>query len=450
MVRKLLSLGLVILSFQLSAQNALDFDGSNDYVQTTYSGVTGSADRTFEAWVYIASTPSGNTAILDYGTNAVGSRNTFYVNANLQLGFISGGTNANISSSTNAVPTARWAHVAFVLKSSTGYLYVDGKQVGTGNLSTVNTPTGNTNLRIGERVSGGTIPFNGIIDEVCIWNVAKDSTSIKADMNTEFCGSVTNLEAYYKFNHGTAGGNNSTITTLNDYSGSSNHGTLNNFALSGSTSNWVVGKTLNVPSPVYDTIQGVTCNNSSYKFGTQSLDTAGTYVETFTTHTGCDSVVTLLLTVDSVDGSAKLVGYNMVANTANATYQWYTCSPWFKVNGETNQTFSPTDQAFYAVVVTNNGCKDTSACLSTKYVGIEEHATPSFKLFPNPSHGKVTVTTLNGVGCKYQVLSTNGQILAQGTLSHPENDIEFDGTSGLYVLRVYNSTFSKTLKLLRL
>ena len=125
---------LSILNYAQTNQNALDFDGSNDYVQTTFGGVAGTANRTFEAWVYITSAPSGNSCILDYGANAVGSRNTFFVNTNRAIGYISGGTNANITSSTNAVPLNTWTHVAFVLDNGTGYLYVNGQQKGTGNL----------------------------------------------------------------------------------------------------------------------------------------------------------------------------------------------------------------------------------------------------------------------------------------------------------------------------
>jgi hypothetical protein len=52
----------------------------------------------------------------------------------------------------------------------------------------------------------------------------------------------TGLQALYGFNQGLAGDNNSTITTLTDASGNGNNGTLNNFALSGLTSNWINGK----------------------------------------------------------------------------------------------------------------------------------------------------------------------------------------------------------------
>ena len=54
--------------------------GADDVLQTTFPGVLGSADRTFEAWVYVnPSGPASNLNIMDYGTNAAGSRNSFSV-----------------------------------------------------------------------------------------------------------------------------------------------------------------------------------------------------------------------------------------------------------------------------------------------------------------------------------------------------------------------------------
>ena len=141
MKKILFSYALLALSPFLIAQNALNFDGTNDVVQTAYSGVLGAANRTFEARVFVSpSAPASNLAILDYGLNLAGQRNTFVVAGNRGLQFISGGTNANISSPANTVPVNQWVHVAFVLNNGTGYLYVNGNQVGTGSLTSVNTP----------------------------------------------------------------------------------------------------------------------------------------------------------------------------------------------------------------------------------------------------------------------------------------------------------------------
>jgi len=238
-----------------NAQNSLNFDGANDNIQTNYSGVLGSADRTFEAWIYVdVGAPSSNLCIVDYGLNQAGSRNTFSVSGTRQLIFISGGTNANISSSANVITDGVWTHVAFVLDSGTGYLYVNSVQVGSGSLSSVNTPA-NQAVIIGQRVNGGSIPFDGSIDELRIWDVAKSQTELAASMNDEICAPDPNLQLYLKFNQGIASGNNSSILTATDDSGNAYQCNLNSFLLSGSSSNWVTGATLTacgacvVPSP---------------------------------------------------------------------------------------------------------------------------------------------------------------------------------------------------------
>ena len=224
--------------------NAIHFDGNDDVVSTAYNGVLGTANRTFEAWVYVdADAPTSNLCILDYGTNAVGSRNTFMVNGSRALNFTSGGTNANISSSANDVPVGAWTHVAFVLNAGTGYLYVNGVEVGSGSLTSVNTPSSET-VTIGQRVMGGSIPFDGIIDEVRIWSVARTQAEIQGFMNSELCDTSGDLMMYHKFNHGVADGDNASVTTALDSSVNGYDGTLSGFNLNGTTSNWVLGTTL--------------------------------------------------------------------------------------------------------------------------------------------------------------------------------------------------------------
>lgn len=292
-MKNLLTILVIFIGvLHLNAQNrALSFDGVNDFVQTTYQGVTGTANRTFEAWINVSNTAPNNTlCILDYGLNAVGSRNTFNVNANRGIGYISGGTNTNIGTGASLITAGQWTHVAFVLNNGTGYLYVNGIQAGTGNLSGVNTPTTGANLRIGQRVSGGSIPFGGLIDEVRIWSTALTASQILANMNGEFCAPPNNLEAYYKFNHGSPSGVNSGVTTLTDYSGNNNNGTLNNFALSGASSNWVLGSSTLAPS---NTIVGGTdtitaCVPYLLPSGF-SINSTGIYNDTVTSSFGCDS-----------------------------------------------------------------------------------------------------------------------------------------------------------------
>ncbi len=61
----------------------------------------------------------------------------------------------------------------------------------------------------------------------------------------------------------------------------------------------IVTLTLTVNQPSAGNIQASICNGSSYSFNGQHLTTAGTYTETITNSNGCDSVVTLTLQTTS-------------------------------------------------------------------------------------------------------------------------------------------------------
>lgn len=69
----------------------------------------------------------------------------------------------------------------------------------------------------------------------------RTEAEIKDNNNTELTGSEDNLWIYYQFNEGTAGGNNAGVTTVPDKAplGGNNDGTLIDFTLSGTSSNWV-------------------------------------------------------------------------------------------------------------------------------------------------------------------------------------------------------------------
>ena len=62
----------------------------------------------------------------------------------------------------------------------------------------------------------------------------------------------------------------------------------------------IVILSLDVVDAVTKDIEETICEGGSYKFGTQTLTTPGTYKETFTSAAGCDSIVTLTLKVVEV------------------------------------------------------------------------------------------------------------------------------------------------------
>ena len=206
----------------------LSFDGANDRVDLPF---VFSNSYTKEAWILTRSL-TGFPNILS-GNSSTGTA-LFLNNGQLAAGH--GNTFTQVLDPT-ALLSNQWYHVAVTYNHNTGVmnLYKDGVLVST-NPSVTNYTE--TIQQIGS--FGGANFFNGNIDEVRFWNVARTQAEINGTRNCALNGSEAGLIAYYNFNQGAAGGNNAGVTTLNDLHGNCPlNGTLVNFALTGSVSNWV-------------------------------------------------------------------------------------------------------------------------------------------------------------------------------------------------------------------
>jgi hypothetical protein len=392
------TMGTISLFAQPIPSNALSFDGTDDYVLTTAQGASGNSARTVEAWVKTTANcvPGAGggvqQTIVDWGVFATSSRFTFnllWANApRLEVG-------GNGLSGVTAVNDGYWHHVAVVYdpNATNNYkIYVDGSLDAQGNLTVSTNTSSGTYIQIGKRVDGNN-PFTGEIDEVRIWNSARTSAQIAANYNKELCSPPITLVAYYKANQGVAAGNNSTVLTLND-AVANQHGTLYNFGLTGSSSNWVAGAPL--PGGKDTTLSASACVSFTDPLGT-TYTSSGTYTYAYPMSNGCDSTIHLQLTIDTVNTGVTQSGTMqtmnlLTANASNAAYQWIDCGNGnAAISGATSQLYTATANGSYAVVVTQNGCTDTSSCYTVAGIGVREVAPADIKLMPNPSKGSFTV-----------------------------------------------------------
>ena len=103
--------------------------------------------------------------------------------------------------------------------------------------------------------SGNSFPFS--IDEFRVWNTARTQAEVVDNRFATFTCFPASLALYMPFENGTAGGSNSAQGTTPDHSRYANNGTLTNFALTGTTSNYTdatksgVGSTLQFSSAAY-------------------------------------------------------------------------------------------------------------------------------------------------------------------------------------------------------
>jgi hypothetical protein len=229
---------------------ALNLDGSNDYVNIPKPTLN---SFTIEYWLKTTQvSPSGTqwyqgNGIVD--AEVGGSTSDFgTVLLNNKLAFGVGNPDITIQSTTS-INTGNWIHVAATWDGTTGAmkLYINGVLEASTTGST-GSRTAPPSIRIGA-IQTGINYFNGTIDELRIWNSVRSQSEIQSNMDSEI-GTSSSLVEYYRFNQGNINGTNTSVTTLSDISGNNNTGTLYNFGLTGSTSNWTTGK-ITAPGTYY-------------------------------------------------------------------------------------------------------------------------------------------------------------------------------------------------------
>ena len=140
---------------------------------------------------------------------------------------------------------------------------------------------------------------------------------------------------------------------------------------------------LSVLTAPNETTTATICSNETYTFGTQVLDAsnAGLNTEIFQAANGCDSTVILDLIVETIDDQITFNQMTLTATQTGATYQWLDCLNGFQpIAGETNQSFTPSNNGSYAIEITVNGCSDTSSCFLIEIIGVDELNTSTKEL----------------------------------------------------------------------
>ncbi len=268
--------------------SALNFDGIDDKVliSNTMNTILDPLNTiTVEAWVNPSNTIFNGVIVGNYH-NSTNTEMQFLLRRDFDTFtfWVNDGTGFKVvDSGLNSVTLNTWQHVAGVWDGSSLYIYIDGilKGITTG-VTGSSFATTNNNITIGS--NSYPEPFTGSIDEVRIWNRVLNQCEIENNINGELQSGQTGLLAYYKFNQGIPSDNNASITSLTDSSGNNYNGTLNNFALIGTTSNWVSpgGITTNAVSPTYqapnvNTVTSISiCNNSVTSPFIFSSSTTGT------------------------------------------------------------------------------------------------------------------------------------------------------------------------------
>jgi len=201
----------------------------------------------------------------------------------------------------------------------------------------------------------------------------------------------------------------------------------------------VTGTEVQTACDSYQWIDGITYTSSN---------NVATYTFPAGAANGCDSIVTLDLTInitpsasaaDNMDGTFTASG--------NGSYQWVDCdNSNAPIVGETSSLFQPSVNGNYAVIVTSNGCSSTSNCLAMTSVSLNElEATTSITVVPNPGTDFVNIVSSTPIE-KAIVYSANGtqlELTSTSTLNVQSY------APGVYFITVFTSAGQNVIRFVK-
>ena len=209
--------------------------------------------------------------------------------------------------------------------------------------------------------------------------------------------------------------------------------------------------TVNQPAAISSSQQHSVCAGGSFVVGAHTYTATGAYIDVLTSVHGCDSTVTTNLTVqNAIDISTSVSSQTVTANQNGAAYQWIDCgnvnSP---VTGATNQSYVATSGS-YAVIITLNGCVNTSTCVTIASTGIHSisSSTDVLNVYPNPNNGAFTISSKTESA--FMLVNELGQTIQTFRLNASTNfETSIQGlSSGIYYIVGSNNTTSVRKKII--
>lgn len=184
--------------------HALRFFGTNGVVEILRPTVLQPEHWTIELWVYVDSLYSNFMPILSTNVDERNSADGYSLKFETGKLYVRVATASNVAASywaTYTPPVKQWAHVAGTFDGSRGRVYINGTMAAEFN-SVGPVWYGNALLWMGlgyHTDYGGYSPFRGMLDEVRVWDHARDSSQIAQSMRSTLSESAPGLVGYWNF-----------------------------------------------------------------------------------------------------------------------------------------------------------------------------------------------------------------------------------------------------------
>lgn len=308
---------LVIFSANLFAQSgALYFDGVDDYIVVPGTSKLNSLNHiTLETWVYsdnFNTSPCADCAPIIWNQGKAYRFGTG--NGRLVYFSLLNGTTAVTISSSKQLAQGTWHHIAGTYDGAKMRIYIDGVATDSNSSAFAITYNSSTdNVWIADPQTG----WGGILEETRIWDYARSKKEIQESMVKRYATGSKGLVLQYSYEEGAPYKNNTSVTTVKDYSSYKNDGTPTNFKLTDTVSNFVLGRSY-CDTIVYSKFNVSQCIKYTLPSKKRTVTSSGTYNDTIISYRGCDSVMSIKVTIlNPTSGSVNIAACDSFRNPYN-------------------------------------------------------------------------------------------------------------------------------------
>ncbi|MDC0231055.1 T9SS type A sorting domain-containing protein, partial [Aureispira] len=184
----------------------------------------------------------------------------------------------------------------------------------------------------------------------------------------------------------------------------------------------------------------IACNNFVWidSITYNSSNDSATY--TLTNSAGCDSIITLDLTIINIDTSLYLSNDTIYANQSGASYQWLDCdSTMGIILGANMAYYQPPNNGTFAVEINIQGCIDTSICLNINTIAYQNlKGGNQVIIYPNPTDNFVTIEfDIDPGAFELQIIDAAGRLLGSTMYNNQKSvQVPMPYPSGVYLLSI--------------
>ncbi len=165
----------------------------------------------------------------------------------------------------------------------------------------------------------------------------------------------------------------------------------------------------------------------------------GIYKDTLTNSLGCDSIISVQVR-NNFNKVLQISNGFLVTNNTGITYQWLDCNNGYAaIPGATSLSYKPTVNGSYALTVFDGSCTDTTDCIMLSDIGLKNKILSNeIQYFPNPIKGKINIdlgSTYSKV--KLEVIDPMGRLVESRKLQGVQQfEVELTGAKGFYILKI--------------